>query len=198
MFVRGEGTELWDVEGKRYLDFLSGIAVTSLGHANPVVDRGDRRPRRRSCCTSATSSPTRRRRAPPSRSTSCSPTPPARAAQVFFTNSGAEAIECAIKLARKFGGRGRHTVVSAFGSFHGRTLAALAATGQPTKHEPFQPMPEGFRHVAWGDLDALRRSGRRIGGRRAHRAGPGRGRREPGAARLPRRRSASCATRPGR
>jgi acetylornithine/succinyldiaminopimelate/putrescine aminotransferase len=74
---------------------------------------------------------------------------------VFFANSGAEAIECAIKLARKHGGRGRHTVVSAFGSFHGRTLAALAATGQPSKHEPFQPMPEGFRHVAWGDVEAM-------------------------------------------
>ena len=57
--------------------------------------------------------------------------------QIFFTNSGAEANECAIKLARKFGGRGRHTVVSALGSFHGRTLATLAATGQPAKHEPF-------------------------------------------------------------
>ena len=65
--------------------------------------------------------------------------------QIFFTNSGAESNECAIKLARKHGGRGRHTVVSALGSFHGRTLATLAATGQPTKHEPFQPMPEGFR-----------------------------------------------------
>jgi acetylornithine/succinyldiaminopimelate/putrescine aminotransferase len=75
--------------------------------------------------------------------------------QVFFTNSGAEANECAIKLARKHGGRGRHVVVSALGSFHGRTLASLAATGQPTKHEPFQPMPEGFQHVAWGDIDAL-------------------------------------------
>ena len=84
------------------------------------------------------------------------------AGQVFFTNSGAEANECAIKLARKHGGRGRHVVVSALGSFHGRTLAALAATGQPTKHEPFQPMPEGFRHVAWGDLDALDRRRRRL------------------------------------
>ena len=79
-----------------------------------------------------------------------------RQGQIFFTNSGAESNECAIKLARKHGGRGRHTVVSALGSFHGRTLATLAATGQPTKHEPFQPMPEGFRHVAWGDLDAMR------------------------------------------
>jgi acetylornithine/succinyldiaminopimelate/putrescine aminotransferase len=74
---------------------------------------------------------------------------------VFFCNSGAEANECALKLARRFGGRGRHVVVSAYGSFHGRTLATLHATGQPAKHETFQPLPEGFRHVAWDDLDAL-------------------------------------------
>ena len=74
---------------------------------------------------------------------------------MFFCNSGAEANECALKLARKFGGRGRHVVVSAFGSFHGRTLATLHATGQPAKHEAFQPLPEGFRHVAWDDLDDL-------------------------------------------
>jgi acetylornithine/succinyldiaminopimelate/putrescine aminotransferase len=75
--------------------------------------------------------------------------------QVFFCNSGAEANECAIKLARRFGGRGRHVVVSAYGSFHGRTLATLHATGQPTKHEAFQPLPEGFRHVAWREVDEL-------------------------------------------
>jgi acetylornithine/succinyldiaminopimelate/putrescine aminotransferase len=77
---------------------------------------------------------------------------------VFFCNSGAEANEAAIKLARKFGGRSRHRVVSMLGSFHGRTLAALAATGQPAKHEPFQPMPEGFAHVPFGDIDALDRA----------------------------------------
>jgi acetylornithine/succinyldiaminopimelate/putrescine aminotransferase len=75
--------------------------------------------------------------------------------RVFFANSGAEANECALKLARLFGGRGRHVVVSALGSFHGRTLATLHATGQPAKHEPFQPLPEGFRHVAWDDVAAL-------------------------------------------
>ena len=82
---------------------------------------------------------------------------------MFFANSGAEANEAAIKLARKWGGHGRYGVVSAYGSFHGRTLATLHATGQPEKHEAFQPLPEGFRHVAWGDLDALarRRSTRR-------------------------------------
>ena len=78
--------------------------------------------------------------------------------QVFFANSGAEANEAAIKLARKFGGRGRHVVVSAYGSFHGRTLATLHATGQPAKHEAFQPLPEGFRHVTWSDLDELESS----------------------------------------
>jgi predicted acetylornithine/succinylornithine family transaminase len=155
MFERGRGTELWDVEGRRYLDFLSGIAVVSLGHANPVVAEA--------ICHQATqllhvsnffANPVATRAAiginDLLREVS------GLDGQVFFTNSGAEAIECALKLARKHGGRGRHVVVSALGSFHGRTLAALAATGQPTKHEPFHPMPEGFHHVAWGDVDALR------------------------------------------
>src|SRR5262249_45901171 len=75
--------------------------------------------------------------------------------QVFFGNSGAEANECAIKLARKWGGRGKFAVVTAYGSFHGRTLATLHATGQPSKQEASQPLPEGFRHVAWNDLEAL-------------------------------------------
>ncbi len=93
--------------------------------------------------------------------------------KTFFTNSGAESIECALKLGRKFGGRGRHVVVSAFGSFHGRTLAALAATGQPAKHEPFSPMPEGFKHVVLGRRRRARGRGRRNGRRRADRADPG-------------------------
>ena len=77
--------------------------------------------------------------------------------RVFFSNSGAEANEAAIKLARKFGGRSRHVVVSAYGSFTaGRS--PRSATGQPAKHEAFQPLPEGFRHVTWMDLDDLERS----------------------------------------
>jgi predicted acetylornithine/succinylornithine family transaminase len=152
---RGVGTEVWDTDGRRYLDFLSGIAVTSLGHSNPVVAAA--------ICRQATTL---------LHVSNFFTNPQATAAaikvnelllgatghhgQLFFTNSGAESNECALKLARKWGGRGRHTVVSAFGSFHGRTLATLAATGQPAKHEPFSPMPEGFKHVAWGDLDAMR------------------------------------------
>lgn len=154
MFERGSGTELWDTDGKRYLDFLCGIAVTSLGHANPAVSAA--------ICRQADtllhvsnffSNPAATRAAV--QLTSLLGDATGHEGQVFFCNSGAEANEAALKLARKFGGRGRHAVVSAFGSFHGRTLAALAATGQPAKHEPFQPMPDGFRHVPFNDLAAL-------------------------------------------
>lgn len=154
MFARGSGTELWDTAGKRYLDFLCGLAVTSLGHAHPAVADA-------LCSQSQTLlhvsnffandqawNAAVELNALLEEATGCK-------GQVFFCNSGAEANEAAIKLARKFGGRGRHVMVSALGSFHGRTLGALAATGQPAKHEPFQPMPEGFRHVTFGDLDAL-------------------------------------------
>jgi acetylornithine/N-succinyldiaminopimelate aminotransferase len=157
MMERGAGTEVWDTAGRRYLDFLSGIAVVSLGHANPVVAEAVAEQARRLVHVSnffANSTAARAAIELDDLLASSVGHP----GQVFFTNSGAEANECAIKLARKHGGRGRHTVVSMFGSFHGRTLATLAATGQPAKHEPFQPMPEGFRHVAWGDVDDLRRA----------------------------------------
>ncbi len=151
LFVRGRGTELWDEAGRRYLDFLCGLGVTSLGHAHPEV-----------------AAAVAEQAATLLHVSNLFATRPAAGVaatldrhlggggQVFFTNSGAEANECAIKLARRWGGgqHGRWQVISAYGSFHGRTLAALAATGQPTKHEPFQPLPPGFRHVAWGDVDA--------------------------------------------
>jgi acetylornithine/N-succinyldiaminopimelate aminotransferase len=155
MFERGAGTELWDSNGKRYLDFLAGIAVVSLGHANPVIaDAIAQQAKTLVHVSNFFANPVATEAALGINELLLEAT--GHAGQLFFTNSGAESIECAIKLARKHGGRGRHTVVSALGSFHGRTLAALAATGQPTKHEPFQPMPEGFRHVAFGDLDAMR------------------------------------------
>ena len=75
--------------------------------------------------------------------------------KILFQNSGAEANEAAMKLARKYQGLGKHGVVSAYKSFHGRTLATLAATGQPEKHEPFAPLPEGFRHAEWNNLDSF-------------------------------------------
>lgn len=157
LFVRGAGTELFDAQGRRYLDFLCGLAVTSLGHANPAVaDAIAAQARELLHVSNLFANPPAIRAAVAVDELLAEVT--GQPGRVFFTNSGAEANECAIKLARKHGGRGRHTVVSAFGSFHGRTLATLAATGQPAKHEPFHPMPDGFRHVAWGDVDDLRRS----------------------------------------
>ncbi|MBW3574263.1 MAG: acetylornithine/succinylornithine family transaminase [Actinobacteria bacterium] len=149
-FVRGRGTELWDDDGRRYLDFLCGLGVTSLGHAHPAV-------------AEAVATQARTLEHVSNLFGTEVGVEVARTldrllgggGQVFFANSGAEANECALKLARKWAGRGRHVVVSAYGSFHGRTLATLHATGQPAKHEAFQPLPEGFRHVAWCDLAAL-------------------------------------------
>ena len=154
---RGSGTEVWDTDGKRYLDFLSGIAVTSLGHANPVIAEAiSRQANTLLHVSNFFTNPQATAAAVKVNELLADAT--GHAGQIFFTNSGAESNECALKLARKWGGRGRHTVVSAYGSFHGRTLATLAATGQPAKHEPFAPMPDGFKHVAWGDLDELRAS----------------------------------------
>jgi predicted acetylornithine/succinylornithine family transaminase len=156
-FVEGHGTRLFDAAGKSYLDFLSGIAVTSLGHSNPRVAAA--------LCEQAgklwhVSNLFGNELAEPlaHRIDSLIGDGSPLGGKVFFANSGAEANECAIKIARKAGGRGRFHVLSAYGSFHGRTLATLHATGQPEKHEAFQPLPEGFRHVAFGDLEALERA----------------------------------------
>jgi predicted acetylornithine/succinylornithine family transaminase len=153
-FVRGCGTELFDSEGRRYLDFLSGLAVTSLGHAHPAV--------------AAAVSQQASKLLHVSNLCYTEHQAPLAAAldgllggggRCFFVNSGAEANECAIKLARRYGqahgGPDRYHVVSAYGSFHGRTLATLAATGQPQKQETFAPLPSGFRQVAFADLAAL-------------------------------------------
>jgi acetylornithine/N-succinyldiaminopimelate aminotransferase len=152
-FVRGKGTELWDDKGKRYLDLLAGISVVSLGHSHPAVADALSEQARTLLHVSNLfgTVPQREVAATLDRLIGGDTT----RGKVFFCNSGAEANEAAIKVARKFGGRGRYVVVSAYGSFHGRTLATLHATGQPAKHEVFQPLPEGFRHVAWDDLDAL-------------------------------------------
>jgi acetylornithine/N-succinyldiaminopimelate aminotransferase len=153
-FVRGQGSELWDVDGRRYLDFLGGLAVTSLGHSHPAVADALAEQARTLLHVSNLFGTT----IGPEVAATLDRLVGGAGGKVFFANSGAEANECAIKLARKWGGRGKYQVVSAFGSFHGRTLVTLHATGQPAKHEAFQPLPEGFRHVAWDDLDELERA----------------------------------------
>jgi acetylornithine/N-succinyldiaminopimelate aminotransferase len=150
--VSGEGSWVVDTHGRRYLDLLCGLAVTGLGHAHPeVADAVAAQARTLVHVSNLFAS-----------------TPGAELAvridrllggggQVFLCNSGAEANEAAIKLARRWGGPGRHTIIATWGSFHGRTLGALAATGQTSKQEPFQPLPEGFRHAVYGDITDLER-----------------------------------------
>jgi len=151
-FVRGSGTELFDDTGKRYLDFLCGLAVTGLGHAHPRVsaaltEQASTLLHVSNLFVTEPQLEVAERLDALVRAGTDQDTP----GRVLFQNSGAEANEAAMKLARKYHGRGRHGVLAAFRSFHGRTLATLAATGQPEKHEPFQPLPEGFRHAAWND-----------------------------------------------
>jgi acetylornithine/N-succinyldiaminopimelate aminotransferase len=153
-FVRGQGTRLYDTAGREYLDFVAGIAVMSVGHAHPAVVAAVREQVGRLVHTSNL----------------YYTEPQALLAErlhrllgwgkVFFANSGAEANECAVKLARRWqrarGRPERAGVVAALGSFHGRTVATLATTGQPAKHEPFAPLPaELLHHVPFNDVDAL-------------------------------------------
>src|SRR5579863_9231385 len=154
-FARGAGARLWDIDGTCYLDFLSGLAVTSLGHAHPVVADAIAEQARTLLHVSNLFGNTVGPEVAATLDRLVGGGAQRAGEQVFFTNSGAEANECALKLARKWAGPGRHVVVSGWGAFHGRTLATLHATGQAEKHVPFAPLPEGFEHVDYNDLAAL-------------------------------------------
>jgi acetylornithine/N-succinyldiaminopimelate aminotransferase len=157
VFTRGEGVYLWDESGKRYLDFIGGIGVAGVGHANPKVAAAICGQAKTLLHTSNLFYTAQQAELAKALIDISFP------GKVFFANSGAEANEAAIKAARKYAGesgKAGHTVVSALGSFHGRTLATLAATGQPAKHEPFKPMPSGFTHVPFNDSAALESAAR--------------------------------------
>lgn len=147
---RGEGREVWDVDGKRYLDLGSGIAVCSLGHANPeIADALSEQARKLVHVSNLYHYETQARLAQ-------------RLAEgvgegkVFFCNSGAEANEALFKLARKFGHEeGRFEIITATNSFHGRTLAGIAATGQDKVKVGFEPLTPGFKQVPYNDLAAI-------------------------------------------
>jgi len=154
-FVRGHGAYLYDADGNRYLDFFCGLAVTSLGHGNPRVVRAIKEQAEKLTHVSNV----------------FHTEPTARLAErlanrfdggkVFLANSGAEANEAAIKLARRWGsnaGAGRYEILATLGSFHGRTLATLSATGQEKYHQGFQPLMPGFRLVPFDDVAALERA----------------------------------------
>ncbi|MEY4669325.1 MAG: hypothetical protein RL518_2024 [Pseudomonadota bacterium] len=149
-FVRGEGEYLYDTHGRRFIDLLSGIAVVSVGHGNPRVAKAiaDQALKLTHVSNLFGSLPMRRLAERLHASTG-------GWGRVFFCNSGAEANECAIKLARKAGGGKRYKILASEGGFHGRTLATLAATGQPEKWKGFEPLPQGFVHNPYNNLEAF-------------------------------------------
>jgi len=154
-FVRGQGTVLVDTEGKEYLDFITGLAVVSLGHAHPAVAAAIAEQAQTLSHVSNLYGNTLGPEVARTIDRLINGGTGQAGGQVFFANSGAEANECALKLARRWAGDGRHVVLSADNSFHGRTLATLTATGQPEKHTPFRPLPEGFVHVPYDDVASL-------------------------------------------
>ncbi|WP_105031612.1 acetylornithine transaminase [Arthrobacter ruber] len=153
VLVRGSGCYVWDADGNEYLDLLGGIAVNALGHAHPFV-------------TSVVSSqlatlghisnfftsPTQVALAEKLLGLAQAPA----GSRVFFTNSGAEALEAAVKLARRNSTPQRHRILALDGAFHGRTMGALALTSKKAYREPFEPLPGGVEHVPFDDVDALR------------------------------------------
>lgn len=150
VIVRGAGCWVWDDEDRRYLDLVAGIAVNVLGHSHPAVADA-LGAQARTLMTTSNLYYTLPQLELAEMLLARSPFD-----RAFFTNSGTEANEAAIKLARRHGNaRGAYEIVSLTGSFHGRTLGSLAATGQPKYAAPFAPLPEGFIHVPINDTDAL-------------------------------------------
>lgn len=151
-FVRGQGCRLWDADGKEYLDFFASLAVMNLGQCHPAVVKAvyDQ-------VSTLTHVSNLHHTIPQARLAELLCTN-SFADKVFFCNSGAEANEAAIKLARKYGGDkrdGRYEIVTTLGSFHGRTMAAISATGQEKVRQGFAPHLEGFRYVPFDDLAAM-------------------------------------------
>jgi len=156
--VRGQEARVWDDKGKEYLDFIGGLAVNVLGYSHPeIVSAVSEQAHTLIHASNLVYSVPQIRLAQLLVDNSCFD-------KVFFCNSGAEANEGAVKLARRYGKlhlRGAYEVVTAMGSFHGRTLAMVAATGQPKFQQPYTPLPEGFVNVEYDSIDAIKKATRR-------------------------------------
>lgn len=152
VLVRGEGTRVWDDDGKAYLDFFGGPATVSLGHCHQAVVKAlEEQARTLIHVSNAVYSVPQLKLAQLLIDNSCFD-------RVYFPNTGAEANEAAIKLARKWGREkknGAFEIISTNDSFHGRTLASVTATGTPRYHDPFGPLPPGFVHVPFNDIEAI-------------------------------------------
>jgi predicted acetylornithine/succinylornithine family transaminase len=150
--VRGEGSYVWDAEGQRYLDFFPGWGCDLLGHCPPRVVEA-----MRDQVGKLIHVPNTWYTEPQGLLAQALGERSGFHGQCFFCNSGTEANEAAIKLARLNGRPGRYKILATFNSFHGRTMGALSATGQPKYHQGVEPMLAGFRHAPFGDLDAMAR-----------------------------------------
>jgi acetylornithine/N-succinyldiaminopimelate aminotransferase len=149
--VKGNGIVVTDADGKKYLDFLGGIATNILGHAHPsIVKAVTKQITTLSHVSNFYAHPVAVELAEKLTSLTGD-----KGAKVFFCQSGAEANEAAFKLSRR---TGKIKVVAAQGAFHGRTMGALSLTGQPSKREPFLPLIKGVKHVPYGDIDAMRKA----------------------------------------
>jgi len=153
---KGRGAKVWGMDGKEYLDFVSGVAVNCLGHCHPKVVIAIQKQAQRLIHVS------NYYHIEPQVKLARLLVEHSFADRVFFCNSGAEAVEAAIKLARRYfreqAGQNRFEVITAFNSFHGRTFAALSATGQEKFKAGFDPLVPGFKHVAYDDIDVLERA----------------------------------------
>ncbi|MFP4473000.1 MAG: aspartate aminotransferase family protein [Candidatus Omnitrophota bacterium] len=150
IFVKGKGSKLVDIHGKTYLDFFPGWGVNNVGHCHPKVMAGVR-----DQVGKLIHIPNNLYH-PPQAKLAREIIRNAFPGKVFFCNSGAEAAEAAIKFARACGKGRRYEIITMTNSFHGRTLGALAATGQEKYQKGFEPLPEGFCHVPFNDLEAVR------------------------------------------
>ncbi|MBF0565806.1 MAG: acetylornithine transaminase [Nitrospirae bacterium] len=154
IFVKGRGMKLWSMDGKEYLDFMGGIAVNILGHCHPkLVVAIQKQAQRLIHVSNFFHNDVQIKLAKLLLDHSF-------ADRVFFSNSGAEANEAAIKLARKHAksvrGEGRSEIITALNSFHGRTIATISATGQPRFQQGFEPLLPGFRHVPFNDVESIK------------------------------------------
>lgn len=151
-FVKGKGVNVWNASGKKYLDFFSGLAVNNLGHCHPDIVRAIKNQAGKLMHTSNLYYTEPQAKLAEKLVKSSFP------GKVFFCNSGAEANEAAIKLARKWGNPHRNEIITMKESFHGRTIATLTATGQTKYQKGFQPLASGFKYAPFNSLYALKKS----------------------------------------
>lgn len=150
--VKGKGSFVWDIEGKKYLDFFPGWGVSGVGHCHPIVTNAIKEQARKLLHVSNNFHSLKQALLAKEIIKHSFP------GRVFFCNSGAESVEAAIKFARKFGhDSGRYEIITMKQSFHGRTLAAMTATGQPKIHQGFEPLPGGFQYAELNDFEGLKK-----------------------------------------